>query len=745
MGKIIYFCNSKNNFSHNQLAKQVYQLPGNQMDKFILVTKYAVIFLLFLVCGVKPQSAKPSITAVKAGTPPVIDGKGIDSVWHTVPGNSDFLQIDPQPGRAPAFETEVKVVYTDENLFFLFICYDPEPENIIAREMKYDGYTSGDDNVKLILDTFGDERNAYWLATNPLGVKNDAMLSGRSYQEFNEDWDMIWEVASSVADNHWCAEIRIPFASLKFPNAKEQLWGINFLRGIRRLNQDVIWSGAVANGNFLDLTRAGELRGIKDVERGNPVYVVPFVNTGIEDIRGTKDSRFKGGLDVKYGISDAFTLDFTLNTDFAQVEADIAEINLTRFPLFLPEKRDFFLEGNKLFSFDLASNNSAYYSRVIGIDRGEGVPIIGGVKLTGSTGRLEAGILSVQTEGTAQKRTTNYFVSRAKYGILDNSYAGFIFSNVQSADGFSRLGGADLSFNFNDFLGDKNLMITSKLAGTFDGSGNNENLAGVVSVEYPNEVLSLYSSYGFTQGNFNPGTGFIYRSGVNEFSFYASYAPRFDNGWLRRAIFMPVEFDLQHAPGGKIISYEYEMMPVSLLFESNDRISLLYTKQFDRPERDFTIFKNMVIRSGDYHSNLFGIDFTSSQSRLIFGSASMEYGDFYGGKRFEFESEVNATMSGNFGMTVGYRFNDISINGSRFNTNEIFSRLKFTLNVNTASFLLVQWNNEIEALNFNYKINYKPSPGSDIYLVINKILETGGGLRSKDLVVILKVSWMFIL
>lgn len=685
------------------------------------------------------------MNAVRVTVPPKIDGNSLDSIWQVIPGNSDFLQIDPNPGKAPALKTEIKVAYTDDDIYFLFICYDPEPENIIAREMKYDGYTSGDDNVKLILDTFGDERNAYWLATNPLGVKNDALLSGRTYEEFNEDWDMIWDVASSISSDRWCAEIRIPFASLKFPKADEQVWGVNFLRGIRRLNQDVIWSGAVANGNFFDLTRAGELKGISRIERGNPVYILPFVNGGLEDMGGAKDSRFKAGLDVKYGISDAFTMDLTLNTDFAQVEADIAEINLTRFPLFLPEKRDFFLEGNKLFSFDLASGNTGYYSRVIGIDRGEGVPIIGGLKLTGSAGRLEAGILSVQTEGTTRKKTTNYLVSRAKYGILDNSYAGFIFSNVQSEDGFSRLGGVDLNFNFNDFLGDKNLIITSKLAGTLDGSNTTENLAGIVAIEYPNEILNIYSSYGFTQKNFDPKTGFIYRPGINEFVFYASFAPRFDNGWLRRFTFMPVEFDIQHEPGGRIVSYEYEIMPVSLLFESNDRVSFTYTKGYDSPDNDFTIFKNTLIKSGGYHSNSFGMNIFTSHSRPVFGTIGMEYGDFYGGKRFELESEVNAATSGNFGMTLGYRFNDISINDRRINTNEIFSRLKFTLNVNTASFLLVQWNNEIEELNFNFKINYKPTPGSDIYLVVNKILETPGGLRSKDLVIILKISWMFII
>jgi len=714
------------------------RVPARQL--ILIIISFLSIFPVSLA-----QQGKKMINAVRVNTAPVVDGSGDDAVWKSIPGDSSFLQLDPEPGKSPAFTTMVKIAYTQDDIYFLFTCYDPEPEKIIAREMKYDGYTSGDDNVKLIIDTFGDERNAYWLATNPLGVKNDALVAGRSYDEFNEDWDMIWDVASATGPEGWSAEIRIPFASLKFPDAPEQVWGINFLRGIRRINQDVIWSGPVANGNFFDLTRAGKMIGVKGIKRGNPVYLVPFVNGGIEDIKTVKDSKFKAGLDVKYGITDAFTMDLTINTDFAQVETDISEINLTRFPLFLPEKRDFFLEGNKLFSFDLASDNTAYYSRVIGIDRGEGIPIIGGLKLTGSTGRLEAGILSVQTEGTSKKRTTNYLVSRAKYGILDNSYAGFIFSNVQSEDGFNRLAGVDLGFNFNNFLGDKNLLIVSRLAGTFDGSNPGDNLAGGVGIEYPNDLINLSTSYGFTGSNFRPGTGFISRSGGNEFSFAGSLSPRLNNGWLRRLSFVPVDFELFHEPGGRVVSYQYSMSPLGIVFETNDRLNIYYRKEFDSPQEDFTIFKNTLIRKGDYHSNLFSAEFIASSSRPVYGEIEAVYGDFYGGKRFEVEGVANIAYSGNFGLSLGYRFNDISLDNSVFQTNEIYSRFKYTLNVNTASFLLVQWNNELEELNFNFKVNYKPSPGSDIYLVVNKILETQGGLRSRDLVVILKVSWMFII
>ncbi len=716
---------------------------------FRLNLKIVLIILSVFFMGelqtVFAQNEKKEIFAKKIESEIYLDGSDNDKEWASIPGDSSFLQIDPDPGSPPAFKTVVKVAYTETDVYFLFICYDPEPNKLVTRELKYDGFTSGDDNVKLIIDTFGDERNGYWFATNPLSVKNDALVSGRSYNSFNEDWDAIWEVKSAIHPDRWCAEFRIPLSSLKFPGTSIQKWGVNFQRGIRRLSQDVIWSGAVRNGFLLDLTRAGNLKGIENIQRGNPIYLLPYVNVGYEEIKSSTNSTFKAGLDLKYGLSDAFTLDLTLNTDFAQVEADIAEINLSRFPLFIPEKREFFLEGNKLFSFDLASNNMAFYSRTIGISRGEGIPIIGGLKLTGTSGNLEAGFLSVQTEGTSSKKTTNYIVSRAKYSFFDNSHAGLIFSNTQTFEKYNRLAGVDLSFNFNNFLGDQNLIVTTKLAGTFDGKITQNNLAGILEVEYPNDLINIYSSYGFTQENFNPETGFIFNKGINEFQFSAGYAPRFNDGLLRRLRFVPVNVEFDHDPQGKITSFEYNIVPLSVTFESNDRIDFEFSREYDRPERDFTIFNNTVIKQGEYYGNVYGIEAISNPARALYGSIGIESGDFYGGTRYTYGVEATAALSSKFGFSLGYRVNDIKFPGDELQTNEIFTRFKYTLNVNMASFLLLQWNNEINEINLNYKLNIKPSLGSDIYLVINKILSTQDGLVSKDFVVILKVSWMFII
>lgn len=703
------------------------------------------MFIFGVFQSVLAQNVKKEIFAKKIHSEIELDGSENDEAWKSISGDSTFLQIDPHPGSLPDFKTVIKVAYSETDLFVLFVCYDPEPDKLVKRELKYDGFTSGDDNVKLIIDTFGDERNGYWFATNPLSVKNDALVSGRSYESFNEDWDAVWEVKSGIHSEDWCAEFRIPLSSLKFPSTPIQKWGINFQRGIRRLSQDVIWAGAVRNGFLLDLSRAGILQGIENIERGNPVYLLPYMNIGYEKVKGSTNSTFKTGLDIKYGLSDAVTLDITLNTDFAQVEADIEEINLSRFPLFIPEKREFFLEGNKLFSFDLAGDNMAFYSRTIGISGGEGIPILGGLKLTGTSGKVEAGFLSVQTEGTSAMKSTNYIVSRAKYRFLDNSHAGLIFSNTETSEKFNRLAGVDLSFNFNNFLGDQNLIITTKLAGTFDGINTKNNLAGILEIEYPNDLIDIYSSYGFTQENFRPATGFIFNKGVNQFQFNGSYAPRLKDGLLRRLRFTPVNFELNHDSQGKITSFEYSFIPLSVTFESNDRIEFEFIREYDRPEADFTIFNNTVIKQGEYYGNVFGAEVISNPARFVYGTLGVEFGDFYGGTRYTYDLEATTSLSSNFGFSLGYRVNDIKFPVEELQTNEIFTRIKYTLNVNMMSFLLLQWNNEIKEINLNFKLNIKPSPGSDIYLVINKILSTQDGLVSKDFVIILKVSWMFIL
>ncbi|MEW6655199.1 MAG: DUF5916 domain-containing protein, partial [Bacteroidota bacterium] len=336
-----------------------------------------------------------------------LDGYINEPAWLNAFPISDFLQQEPVPGSSPSFKTEVRVLYDDKNIYLSVMCFDDEPEKIIAREMKWDGFISADDNIKIIFDTFDDNRSAYWFATNPLGAQDDALLTGFEMRDFNEDWNGVWEVESKILDNGWSAEFIFPFSTFKFFDKEKQTWGFNILRAIRRKNEEGLWTSVGRNLGLLKISFAGDLIGIENIKRGNPVYLKPYFTTGAQFTSGEKKYTYEPGLDIKYGVTETLSLDATFNTDFAQVESDRARINLTRFPLFFPEKREFFLEGKKTFDFNLGGNNTLFYSRRIGISKGRQIPIIAGAKLVGRVNNFEVGAINMQAEETGAEPTTN--------------------------------------------------------------------------------------------------------------------------------------------------------------------------------------------------------------------------------------------------------------------------------------------------------------------------------------------------
>ncbi|MBZ0198617.1 MAG: carbohydrate binding family 9 domain-containing protein, partial [Ignavibacteriaceae bacterium] len=472
---------------------------------------YKVVIILFFLASL--HSAQPKIAyAVRTINPPEIDGFVTDSVWQKAIPITDFTQHEPIPGNPPSFKTTVRILYDEDNIYVSFFCYDDEPSKIIARELKLDGKWSGDDNVAIFFDTFNDDRNAYWFGTNPLGMRDDILLTGN--HGMNESWHGVWDVRSAATDSGWSTEMVFPFSTFKFYDIEKQIWGINFYRKIQRFNEEVQWEGYAANQNFFNPAYGGTLLGIKGIKRGTPIYLKPFVTGGAQLNADAKNYVHKPGLDIKYGITETLSLDLTFNTDFAQVESDRARINLTRFPLFFPEKRDFFLEGSSVFSFSLGGNNNLFYSRRIGLSKGEEIPIIGGAKLVGRTKGAEIGIIDMQTSRKGIEPTTNYGVGRVKFDLLEKSYAGFFIANKYSKEGFNRVYAGDAEFVFSDFLGDKNLIIGAGVAKSDEKNGMDNSWAGKIYIDYPNDLIDQYMSYSFIQESFNPSIGFISRSGI---------------------------------------------------------------------------------------------------------------------------------------------------------------------------------------------------------------------------------------
>lgn len=674
-----------------------------------------------------------------------LDGYLSETVWHKASPAGGFGEQEPNPGKPARFKTEVRILFNEEYFYVGVMCFDPEPEKIIAREMKWDGYISGDDSFKMLFDTFNDNRTAYWFGTNSLGAQNDALMTGSNYSGFNEDWDGVWEVASQVVDSGWSAEFRFPFSTFKFHDKEEQVWGVNFQRTIKRFSENVIWTSIGKNLGFMKISQAGELRGIENVKRGDPVYLQPYFTAGAQYSGDKETFVHEPGFDLKYGLSEMLTLDVTINTDFAQVESDRAQINLSRFPLFFPEKRDFFLEGAKFLSFDLGGRNNVFYSRRIGINNGEEVPIIGGAKIVGRVKDWAIGFLDMQTAAKGNLNSTNFGTARIKYDVLEQSSVGMIATNKVSKDHYNRTFGADFNFDFNNFLGDKNLNFGMSIAKSEENNAKPNSWAGNFFIDYPNDLISQSLSYRFIQQNFNPEMGFIYRTGIQRGAFDLDITPRIDWGGINKLDFSPLSANITYNANKQLSNALFRVKPVGFRLNEGGRFQINLNREFDFVENTYTIFDTTKIYTDKYWFNYISSYYQSATNRDIYGSVSVGRGEYYGGDRSYLNTNMTFTVNKHLTLTGDYTFNNINLEQSSFYSNETALRVRYDFTTETNTSVFAQWNNELRKINLNYRFNWKPQVGSDVYLVVNQLLSTDGEIKSENFTILAKVVWMFII
>jgi len=708
-----------------------------------------VFLLLILFCSssglIFSQTNSKIIYAERVSVKPKLDGKLIDTVWQLAQPVNDFLQQEPFAGNPPSFKTEVRMIYTDYALYVGVMCYDPEPDKIIARELKSDGNLRGDDNFMILFDTFNDKKSAYWFGTNPLGMRDDALLSGMDFRGFNEDWNGIWEVRAAIVDSGWSIEFEFPFSTFKFYKQDEQVWGVNFQRQIRRLNEQVLWSGVGKNFGLFKLALAGKLIGIKDIERGDPIYLKPFLSLGRQFSTDKSKTLIKPGLDIKYGITQNLSLDLTFNTDFAQVESDRARINLTRFPLFFPEKREFFLENSSIFDYTFGFRNNVFYSRRIGLSRGEEIPINAGARLVGRVNEFEIGLLNVQTSARGNEPNTNYGVARIKYDLFEQSYFGFIITNKISRNGFNRVYGADFNLNFTDFLGDQTLTIGGGALKSNETNGGKRNNAYKLFVSFPNDFINAFLSYREAQQDFNPAMGFFFRTGFKSITSHLRISPRVNYLGIKKFNFTLLESDIYWNSNNNLSTSNFYLSPFGLITNSDDFFRIEVRRSFDFVEKDFKIFDGITIDSGKYNFNSIGFSLKTSRSRSLFMEFDFSEGTYYSGKRRNISSELTYTFSRHLSLSSDFDINRVEIAGKIFFTREIGMRLRYDFSTMTYSSIFAQWNNEMKEININYRFMWQPKIGSNFYIVINHLFGTEKKLKTKDFAILTKFVWLFVI
>jgi hypothetical protein len=613
-----------------------------------------------------------------------LDGVLDEPAWQNAPMATHFVQNDPREGQPATFDTEVRVLYDDAALYLGVFARDDEPGRIIVNDIKKDFNTGTSDGFRVILDTFHDGRNGYVFATNPAGAKWDSQTSNEG-RESNANWDGIWDVAARIGETGWFAEIRIPFRTLKFTSAELQDWGVNFERKVRRLNEDSYWSPLPRIYDLERLSMAGSIEGLRGIRAGRNIRLKPFAASTSSTASGATSGDFDGGLDVKYGVTTGLVWDFTVNTDFSQVEADEQQVNLTRFSLFFPEKRDFFLENSGIFQFGNGGGQFGgggggggggaraeirlFFSRRIGLsDDGNAIPILGGTRLTGRQGSYTLGVLNIQQREQTGVPTANFTALRLRRDIFANSDIGVMVLNKEEAGShFNRVAGLDANFRFG-FLNLSTYAARSFSPEVLDPEPGNA-FATRAAFDYQSPQWQAQAGYGGIGDRFDDEMGFVPREGVHNFDgrFGPRLRPRALSRWLRQT--QPhYEFDVFTRQNGGGLDTAYQGYHWNLNFQDGSTAEVGVNPQTEDIQEAFTINSSnkIQVNPGRYDFNEYFASWNTNNAALVSFNTRYAVGNFYDGYRRNLNFTPTLRFNENFNASVGLQLNDISLSTGSF-------------------------------------------------------------------------------
>ncbi len=675
-----------------------------------------------------------------------MDGELTEEAWALAERVTDFLQKEPREG-APASEvTEVRILFDTQQLYIGVICHDSDPSGIRATELRRDDSFNNDDIFEIVLDTFHDHRNGYLFRINPLGTLHDATITNEG-QTTNRNWDEQWEATTQITDEGWVAEIAIPFKSLRFESSEKVTWGINFHREIKRKNEDVYWTAYSRNLDFDELSQAGHLEGLSEIQ-GFTLRVKPFFTSGgsqvVRNGRTETDHLTAIGIeDAKYMVTPQFVLDLTVNPDFGQADVDEAQVNLTRFSRFFSEKREFFQEGAGIFQFGSGGFGRPalvlFHSRRIGLSEArEEIPIWGGVKLTGKQGPLEVGLLNMQTRHSEHEEVTpgkNFAVVRLKANILERAYIGAMFT--RNTGGLERsenkAGGVDANFTFF-----QNLNLRGFLARTDPAPTEKAKWAGQGAIEWESDRFEFGLEHISIPGedNFNPGIGFVGRDDQKQSVAAFSYQPRPDISVVRQfEVGASVEYLTNQEGDLESRGAEFDW---SADFENGDAFSVGVDRLFERLVEPFRIRGGGgTVPVGDYAFNELSLMYRAFRGRKMSGNLRFETGGFFNGHRTGFDISPQFKPSQNLSFEPSYEWNRISLPGSTFTTQEFNGTTNYSFNQQWLTRATLLLDSQGEEYTLNFRLNYIFRPGDDLFVVYTETRGYGevAGLNNRALII----------
>jgi hypothetical protein len=691
-----------------------------------------------------PEGLK-EVKVTRVETAPVMDGKLDDAVWQQAELIDDFHQIRPGDGTEPSERTEVYMIYTEDALYIGARMYDSNPELIAAPVIRHNQGLPGDDRLVIILDPFNTRRVGYRFETNLNGVRHDALY--QNITSFTGDWVAIWDVATDTFDQGWIAEVEIPFKTLPFdPNI--DTWGFNFGRGIRRRGEEMAW---VSYNRSYNPSIVGLATGLEGMNQGVGLDVVPTftMNERRTFNPGDKESDFDPSLDMFYRLTPSLNAALTVNTDFSAADVDNRQVNLTRFNLFFPERRDFFLNDADLFQFgnisNIGSSNQAgsrgarenarpYFSRNIGIgSNGEEVDIKYGGRVSGRVGRWNIGTLAVRQDASSTVDASDLFVGRFSANVLDESTLGFIVTDGDAQSNVDNtVYGADFRYLNTQLASGRqlegNLWYQQSDTPGLDG----DDASWGASVSSPNNS-GLRGELGIkeVQRNFNPALGFVNRTNVRDFTSRLGYT-HFYNSDLFQQSYTGLDVFRGEVIDGGLQSQVLKFRLLEMETNSRDSFDLGHTRYKEVVLTPFTIYsepsRSVVIPAGNYSYNTYDFSLGTGNQREFSATLRSEFGDFYDGDQTGIFTSFNWNQSRYFAMSLDYDWTDISLPQGDFTARltSLNTQVAFTQNLYWIS--LLQYDNISESMGLNTRVQWIPEAGQEALIVLNYNMQD----RDKD-------------
>lgn len=696
---------------------------------FLALIRICFLMLMALNLYAQGNGEKYEIKGVRIDEPPKIDGYLDDPAWKLASVVTEFYQREPNNGQPISEKTEVYVCYGEKHLYIGFRCFD-DPDKITAKELKRDISLGEDDRVQVIIDTYNDKRNGFWFQVGPRGSIGDALVSENG-AVFNKQWDGLFDGKAKIQDFGWEAEMAIPFKTLRFRPGQDT-WGIKFIRHIRRRLEASYWPEANLNTYKFQVSDAGTLTGLENLSQGFGLDIRPYGLVGLNQKNGENNEMiYNVGGDVFYQIGSGMNAALTINTDFAQTEVDSRQVNLTRFALFFPEKRNFFLDGANYFNFGFngddrnrnGTNMIPYFSRRIGLDSdGNPIPIVAGLKIAGQAGNWNVGALNITDKTDSTYR--NFSVARVTHNVGKQSYIGFLgtIGNAVSAES-NWLTGLDVKLASSTFQRNKNLVFTG-----FGLKSNTEGLTGKdysygADISYPNDFLNVRLGHQAIGENYRAGIGFLPRLGIRNTYGELFLGPR------------PNKYGIMKINTGGFVNFITDMKNTLLTrdvfmklaefeFLSGEKAEYSLRNSYEYLDEDFEIFPkdSITISAGAYNFWQQGIELSTAPRRNVWVAFEINWGGFFDGTTSKIEVESGLKIGVPFFVGLQYEQTNVYLPEGSFVTRiyRINADVYFNPEISLTNFF--QFDNVSDEWGLQSRFRWILKPGNEVILVWNSLI-----------------------